>query len=128
MLTIKGHKILVKHLQFEEQREDLVPEALKQVGFKVEAPTDIKRREEVASDVGTVVQVGSTAWAAFDKYLKNGQSNPDWQPWCNEGDMILFARYSGKIVEDPVTKERFMLINDEDVQAVVTGMKSPFEE
>lgn len=128
MLEVSGHKILVKHMQFEERMEDVVPDTLKDKGFVVEASVDHKKREEVASDVGTVVDVGSTAWHAFDRYFKDGSLNPDWRPWCKKGDQILFARYSGKIVEDPVTKERFMIINDEDVQCVVKGMKNPFEE
>lgn len=127
MLKVAGHKLLVKHMQFEERMDEIVPETLKKVGFAVEAAADQKKREEVASDVGTVVDVGNTAWHAFDRYFKDGSVNPDWQPWCKKGDQILFARYSGKIVEDPITLERFMIINDEDVQAVVEGYKNPFE-
>lgn len=127
MLKVAGHKVLVKHMKFKERMEDFVPQDLKEKGFEIAASVEQERREEVASEVGTVVGIGATAWHAFDRYTKDGSLNPDWQPWCHLGDQILFARYSGKIVEDPITNERFMIINDEDVQAVVEGYADPFQ-
>jgi co-chaperonin GroES (HSP10) len=127
MLKVAGHKVLIKHMMFKERMEDFVPKDLKDKGFEIAASAEQERREEVASEVGTVVGVGPTAWYAFDRYNKDGSINSDWTPWCKLGDQILFARYAGKIVEDPITSERFMIINDEDVQAVVTGYKDPFE-
>jgi co-chaperonin GroES (HSP10) len=128
MIKVAGHKVLIKHMQFEERMEEILPDALKQHGFIIEATADQKKREEVASEVGTVVGLGKTCWHAYDKFLKNGDVNPEWEPWCKVGDQIIFARYAGKIVEDPVSKEKFMIINDEDVHGVVSGFKSPFEE
>ena len=81
-----------------------------------------ERREKVGTQIGTVIAIGNTCWKAFD-----GDSF-HWEPWCVVGDRITFARYAGKIVEDPVTKEEFMIINDEDVQCVVTGEKAPWED
>lgn len=116
-LTVKGHKLLIKHMTMKETVE--IPKALADTGFKIELTSDQEKREEVASQVGIVLQIGRTCWHAYDRFKKDGSLNPDWEPWCQKGDKILYARYSGKVVEDPDTKERFMVISDEDVQAVV---------
>ena len=118
-LEIVGHRILVKPDPIEEQIE--VPGVLKDAKFEVVKPVDLAKREEAGTQIGTVVQVGPTAFRAFDG------ADPNWQPWCKAGDRIIFARYSGKVVEDPDTKEKFFVINDEDVQVKV-GQKSALEE
>ena len=56
-----------------------------------------------------ILAIGPTAWKAFD----------DGQAWAKVGDRIIFSKYTGKLVEHPETLERFMLINDEDVQIVL---------
>lgn len=119
-LEIVGHRLLVKPDPVKEQVD--VPEALKVGGFEVVKPADLERREEAATQVGTVIQVGPTAFRAFD-----GDS-PNWQPWCKAGDRIIFAKYAGKFVEDPSTKERFFVINDEDVQVKVHDRQNALEE
>lgn len=111
-LKIVGHRLLVKPDPLEEQIN--LPETLKESNFKVHKSVTQQKMEEAGTQTGTVIQVGSTAWRSFD-----GQ-DIFWKPWCKEGDRIIFARYSGKFVEDPDTKERFMVINDDDVQAVIT--------
>jgi hypothetical protein len=32
----------------------------------------------------------------------------------------VYAKYGGKAVEDPVTKEKFVALNDEDIIAIFT--------
>ena len=110
-LEIVGHRLLVKPDPVKEQVS--VPESLKEGGFEVVKPVDLERREEAGTQIGTVLQVGPTAFRAFDG------NDPNWRPWCQPGDRIIFARYAGKFVEDPDTKEKFFVINDEDVQAKV---------
>lgn len=121
-LTVKGHRLLVKPDEVKAQFNELVPDGLKNAGFEVAITPEQERREKVGTQIGTVIQIGNTCWKAFDGNLT------DWEPWCNVGDRITFARYSGKVVEDPVSKEQFMIINDEDVHCVVTGEKSPWED
>lgn len=111
-LEIVGHRLLVKPDAVAEQLE--VPSGLKEGGFKVVKPADLERREEAGTQIGTVLQVGPTAFRAFDS------NDPNWKPWCAAGDRIIFARYAGKFVEDPDTKEKFFVINDEDVQVKVS--------
>jgi co-chaperonin GroES (HSP10) len=99
---------------------------LKEGGFEVVKPVDLEKREEAGTQIGTVIQVGPTAFRAFDG------SDPNWKPWCKPGDRIIFARYAGKFVDDPETKERFFVINDEDVQVKVyertTALKELLDE
>jgi co-chaperonin GroES (HSP10) len=38
--------------------------------------------------------------------------------WCKVGDVVLYARYGGVIIEDPDTKKKYVVINDEDLIGV----------
>jgi co-chaperonin GroES (HSP10) len=118
-LQVQGHRILIKPDTVKDQIE--IPQALKDSKFEVVKPVELEKREEAGTEIGTVVSVGPTAFRAFD-----GQ-DPNWRPWCKPGDRVIFTRYSGKRVEDPVTKEKFFVVNDEDIQVVVTGEADPFE-
>ena len=40
------------------------------------------------------------------------------EPWCKVGDVVLYARYGGMLVEDPNTLEKLVLLNDEDIKGV----------
>lgn len=119
-LEIVGHRLLVKPDPVKEQID--VPNSLKEGGFEVVKPVDLERREEAGTQIGTVIQVGPTAFRAFDG------NDPNWQPWCKAGDRIIFARYAGKFVEDPESKERFFVINDEDVQVKVNERATALKE
>lgn len=121
-LEVLGHRVLVKPDAVKEQRELDVPASLKEKGFQVHMDTDMEKREAAGTQIGTVIQVGPTAWRAYDG------NDPKWTPWCKPGDRVIFARYAGKWVEDPETKEKFFVINDEDVQVKVNDRLSAFEE
>lgn len=110
-LKAVGHRLLVKPDPLKERVK--INDDLKKLGFEIARPADMEKMEEAATQTGTVVDVGSTAWHAFDK------SSPDWKAWCKVGDRIVFARYAGKPIEDPVTDEKYFVLNDEDVQALV---------
>ena len=58
---------------------------------------------------GTVVDVGPLAWVDYNKnsILKS--------PWVKIGDKILYSRYGGKLIQDPETKEEFIILDDGDV-------------
>lgn len=71
-----------------------------------------KEREQQAVDRGTVVSMGV---AAFEDYKFD---NP-----LKTGDHIVYAKYAGKEVIDPETDEKFVVILDEDVVAVLRGAK-----
>jgi co-chaperonin GroES (HSP10) len=105
-LRAKGHRILVKP-DYEEVTK----------GGIVLAQSD--RQGIAAVESGVVCDVGPTAWIAYDRYTPDGKMNPYWEPWCKVGDRIIYGKYGGKIVEDPETKVKYIVINDQDVLTVV---------
>lgn len=105
MISPAGHRLVVK--PFKQEEVDEVLKAAKKFGFEI--VNENKKREDASVDKGVVLSIGSTAWQDFKS-----------EPWCKVGDTILFAKFSGKFVEDPDTKEDVVILNDEDVIAVIT--------
>lgn len=99
MIKIKGHRILVKPKEIEEFTEG-----------GIYLPDPIREQERIRTGRGIVLQLGATCY-----------SHPDLgiDPWCQEGDMILFAARGARQVIDDETDERLWVINDEDVIAVL---------
>lgn len=100
-VKVCGHRVLIK------------PDFLEEVtdwGFKIDVGETFKR-EKASVVIGTVVQVGDTAWKAFDG------DRPEWKPWAQPGDIVHFAKYGGKFIT--VGEEEYVIVNDEDVQAVI---------
>jgi co-chaperonin GroES (HSP10) len=108
-LTPCGHRILIRHDKLEDVDDTF--KAAKRAG--IEIPKEFKeiRLEQNAVDKGIVIAIGHTAWKDFGG-----------DPWCAVGDYIAFARHAGKYIEDPETKEEFVLLNDEDIVCVIKGM------
>ncbi len=78
----------------------------------VDETRDLEKR---ATQIGTVVAIGSQAWKAF----------ADGAPWCKVGDTVMYSRYSGSDVPEDVKRqvdpgaERLVVVNDEDVLSVI---------
>lgn len=121
-LVVKGHRLLIKPDAVKERMNEQVPDELRKKGFEIGMTKEQEQREEVASRIGTVIGIGNTAWCSFDK------KDPAWEPWCKVGDRVTFARYAGRVEEDPVTHEKFVVINDEDMFCVIEGEKAPWED
>ena len=119
MLKVKGHRLLIKPDPPKDKYK--VPERLATSGFKIEMDVDQERREKVATEVGTLVGIGPTAWRAYDG------NDPSWEPWAKLGDRITFVRYAGKYTTDPMSNEEFLILNDVDMYCVVEGETNPFE-
>ena len=66
-----------------------------------------EKLERAAQMKGHIVAVGEAAW---DKYET---------PWGEVGDYVLYSKHAGKHVEDPVTKEIYVVMNDEDLIATL---------
>lgn len=74
-------------------------------------------RERAAAQKGTVVDIGPLAWTNEVIFGKNSQ------PWCKIGDRVFFARYGGKAInlaEEGLEDDFVMVLNDEDLQALIT--------
>jgi co-chaperonin GroES (HSP10) len=105
-----GHRVVVK----QEKLEDTDPAYRKAVraGIMI-ADTEDKRREQAGFDKGTVVAIGPGAFVEFNR--NQGTEGT----WCQIGDKVAFAKYSGKTVVDPDNHEVYMVINDEDVVCII---------
>lgn len=95
MLKAAGYRVLIKVKELQKTTETglilVFDEKLARAGM----------------DIGTIVDIGEYAW--------NGK------PWAKVGDRVIFAKHAGKFVCDPETNEEFLVINDEDVQVIVTN-------
>lgn len=75
---------------------------------------------------GTVVAIGPMAWKGI-----KGYDHDEGGDWCKVGDHIIYSKFSGKFLEDPVLRDpdnkdeplKLAFINDEDVQAVIDDSK-----
>ena len=67
-----------------------------------------ERREKSETSTGTVIDFGPSAW--LDPALGG-------KPWCEKGDRVVFAKYSGKFVTDPDDDKEYVVINDDAIQA-----------
>ena len=105
-LRAVGHRVIVKP----------DPVETKTAGGIILTPDE--KRESAGSQKGTVLQVGPMAW----KNEAYGFGMEGWSPWCKAGDRVFFARYAGKFIrttDDPKNMEYFIVMNDEDIQAVI---------
>jgi co-chaperonin GroES (HSP10) len=68
-----------------------------------------KKLERAGQITGTIISIGSLCWTGIG----------DGEPWAKIGDRIHFSRYAGRYIEDPSTGENNMIMNDEDVLAVI---------
>ncbi len=99
------HRILVKADRLEEVDKTFVK--AKEIGIVIPEMED-RKRAQAGVDKGTVVSIGPTAFRDF-----NAESP------IKEGDYIAYARFAGKIIDDPYTDEEYVLLNDEDVVCII---------
>jgi co-chaperonin GroES (HSP10) len=107
MIKAVGYWLLVKRDDITDH--DPVFKSAKQTGI-VLAETEEHARMQAAIDRGVVVGVGPQA---YSETKKDGL-----EPWCKLDDLVIFAKYSGKAVENEGTK--YILIKDDDVIAVIS--------
>lgn len=70
-------------------------------------------RERLATVCGYVLRVGPLAYADPDKFGEGAE------PWCKEGDWIIFGRYAGSRFK--IEGGEVRLINDDEVLATVAN-------
>lgn len=100
------HRILVKPDNLEDKDEAFGN--ARRAGIII--PKSEKEREQAAIDSGTVLEVGPTAFKDF------GAETPP----IKAGDHVVYAKYGGKVIVDPVDNEKYVALNDEDVIAIFT--------
>lgn len=104
MIVPCGYRIVVRMKSLAEVDE--VFARAEKAGLELLKDHDDHLRKEMGVDKGEVVSIGPTAFKDFGG------------DWCKVGDTVVFAKYAGKLVED-TDKKKFMILNDEDVIAVL---------
>lgn len=97
------HRIMVKPMSYQEFNKDI--QRAKSIGLEIPELEEMKRAQ-ASVDQGEVVAIGETAYRDY------GVECP-----VKVGDVVNYARFAGKIVEDGDTK--YVILNDEDCLAVV---------
>lgn len=97
-IEVVGHRVMLEPVDIQRNTE---------WGFQLDV-TDDWKREKAGTVKGRIVGIGSTAWMGF----------ADNRPWAKVGDVVYFARHSGKFIKHNGVE--YYVINDEDVQAIVT--------
>ena len=108
-VEVLGHRVLIKPDDIEEVSSG---------GIVVVATEEAARMEKVHMQYGTIVAIGPQAWKAFKKFDPRINHAGNWvagDRWAEVGDYIIYSKYGGKFVVDPVTKEEYVIVNDSDV-------------
>ena len=100
-IQITGCRILVK--PFKLQEHDKVFESAKKAGIILTEVSE--RKEQISVDKGTVLQIGSKCHEDYVGDLK-------------VGDVIAYAKFGGKFIQEPGSEEVYLVLNDEDCVAI----------
>ena len=98
MITVTGCRVLLK--PFNIQEHDKVFAAAKRAGIAL--PEFSERKEQANVDKGTVLQIGPKA-------------HEDYVGDIKVGDVVGFAKFGGKFVQDQDSDELYLIVNDEDL-------------
>jgi co-chaperonin GroES (HSP10) len=94
-----------------------IPERSDQTAGGIVRPDDYRLREQVASVIALVVEVGPEAFRDKDRF-------PTQKAWCQAGDYILIHPYTGSRfqIRDSVTRRfiEYRILEDRHVLAVVS--------
>lgn len=78
----------------------------------IETTGTSEERAKLSVDIGEVTEIGPTAFKDF---------NVDTP--INVHDVVVYVRSAGKLVKNPFTNEETLVLNDEDIVAVLTKSK-----
>lgn len=107
MIEVLLHRILVKQQKLVESTEEY--RRARALGLELPDTVDTKRAQ-AGVDKGVVVAIGPTAYRDFNTDVP-----------IKVGDVVAFARFSGKTIVDPKDNEEYVALNDEDLVAIITG-------
>lgn len=112
-----GYRLMIRPIParkgMEASEANYAP-TLAKAGFVTKTDNQ-EAKESHGSDVGIVVHAGPDAYT-FGR-LK------DYDPWCKEGDIVIFGRYEGQRVElPPGSGEFYHFMNDDDIKGKYTGV------
>jgi chaperonin GroES len=96
--TPKGYRILIS-----------LPEIQEKTAGGIIRPDDLRKKEETASMLGQVLDMGPDCYADRDRFPSGS--------YCKPGDYVIFRSYSGTRFK--VNGREYRLINDDTVEGVV---------
>jgi len=99
------HRILVRPEKFDEFNKDM--QRAKNMGLVIPELDELKRAQ-ASVDRGVVVALGDTAYRDYNV-----------EPPVAVGDTVNYARFSGKVIEDPESGIEYVCLNDEDLICIV---------
>ncbi len=113
-INVVLHRVLVKREQPVDTDAVVKKKEMERLGLItpdwVEKEIDKQAsREKASMDKGHVLSIGPTAFKDY------GIASP-----IKVGDYICFSKFGGKDVVDPEDGETYVVINDEDVVAILT--------
>ena len=79
---------------------------------------DTLERQQVASQVGLVMAMGSQCYKDKERYPEG--------PWCKEKDWVMFARYAGSRIK--IEGGEMRLLNDDEVLATIDSPEDILHE
>lgn len=102
MLKAVGYRLIIKPNYTKKNKGGLIVVENDRVGI-------------AGVTTGVIVDIGPDAWADVGK----------GGPWAAVGDTVVYAKYGGKIVEDPdiadEDERKFVVINDQDIICKING-------
>lgn len=101
------HHVLVRPARLEEFNKDI--QRAKNMGLAIPELEDMKRAQ-ASVDRGVVAALGATAYRDYDI-----------EPPVQVGDVVNYARFAGKLIEDPETGIEYICLNDADLICVIKG-------
>lgn len=100
---VNGFYVLVK--------QDKVEETYGDSGIIKYSSEYAKKLEQNSTYVGTVIDIGETAW--YDYTHKYGKQVA--QPWAKVGDRVLFTKHGGRHIQLPDSDEEYVVVRDGDI-------------
>lgn len=85
----------------------------KQTNGGIIVPTEVREREALGTVCGYVLKVGPLAYLDADKFGDNAE------PWCKEGDWVIFGRYAGSRFK--IEGGEVRLLNDDEIIARISN-------
>jgi len=80
--------------------------------------SETREKEAVGTVCGYVLRVGPLAYQDPNKFgVKEGKLHPE--PWCKEGDWVIFGRYAGSRFK--IEGGEVRLLNDDEVLARISS-------
>ena len=82
-------------------------------------PDQAVEREALATVCGYVLKMGPLAYKDPNKFGNPTDATESWEPWCKEGDWVIFGRYAGSRFK--IDGGEVRLLNDDEILATINN-------